>query len=202
MREAAADSGGDGGEPLQTHRVDVAAPGRQRVVSSHLQVRGVRLQHHPVRTTRQEVKLGLVYTELQSQRCDNVMMMLAILSSLKTISLAPSQECFFFFKCWWTHVLFMGPLMAMFWNPGDVSSGLQSQSGQPYSRLAGELCDHHTSCRSIELTLGINGPLGRESFIRRLIWVARARRHENNVLPFPLPLSTKSSNEFNYSSQD
>ena len=57
----------------------------------------------------------------------------------------------------------MGPLIAMFWNPGDVSSGLQSQSGQPYSQLAGGLCDHHTSCRSIELTLGINGPLEKVS---------------------------------------
>ena len=30
----------------------------------------------------------------------------------------------------------MGPLIPLFWTPGDVSSGFQSQSGQPYSNLA------------------------------------------------------------------
>ena len=29
----------------------------------------------------------------------------------------------------------MGPLIPLFWTSGDVSSGLQSQSGQPYSYL-------------------------------------------------------------------
>ena len=43
VREAAADGGSDGGEPLQTHRVHVAAPARQSVIPSHLQVCHVRL---------------------------------------------------------------------------------------------------------------------------------------------------------------
>ena len=30
----------------------------------------------------------------------------------------------------------MGPLILLFWTSGDVSSGFQSQSGQPYLRLA------------------------------------------------------------------
>ena len=30
-------------------------------------------------------------------------------------------------------VLFVGPLMPLFWTSGDVFSGFQSQSGQPYS---------------------------------------------------------------------
>ena len=30
----------------------------------------------------------------------------------------------------------MGPLIRLFWTSGDVSSGFQSQSGQPYSCLA------------------------------------------------------------------
>ena len=29
---------------------------------------------------------------------------------------------------WWTHVLFVGPLIPLFWTSGDVSSGFQSQS--------------------------------------------------------------------------
>ena len=32
----------------------------------------------------------------------------------------------------------MEPLIPLFWTPGDVSSGFQSQSGQPYSHLAEE----------------------------------------------------------------
>ena len=31
---------------------------------------------------------------------------------------------------------FVGPQITLFWTSGDVSSGLQSQSGQPYSCLA------------------------------------------------------------------
>ena len=30
----------------------------------------------------------------------------------------------------------MGPLIPMFWTSGDVSSGFQSQSGQPFLHLA------------------------------------------------------------------
>ena len=33
-------------------------------------------------------------------------------------------------------ILFMGPLITLFWTCGDFSSGFQSQSGQPYSYLA------------------------------------------------------------------
>ena len=36
---------------------------------------------------------------------------------------------FFFLSFWWTHVLFWGPLVPLFWISGDVSSGFQSQSG-------------------------------------------------------------------------
>ena len=31
---------------------------------------------------------------------------------------------------------FLGPLVPLFWTSGDVCSGYQSQSGQPYSHLA------------------------------------------------------------------
>ena len=34
-------------------------------------------------------------------------------------------------------VLFVGPLIPLFWTSGDVSSGFQSQGGQPYSRFLG-----------------------------------------------------------------
>ena len=30
----------------------------------------------------------------------------------------------------------LGPLIPLFWTSGDVSSGFQSQGGQPYSHLA------------------------------------------------------------------
>ena len=42
----------------------------------------------------------------------------------------------FVFKIFWrTQVLFMGPLIHLFWTSGDVSFGIQSQRGQPYSHL-------------------------------------------------------------------
>ena len=34
-----------------------------------------------------------------------------------------------------TEVLFVGPLIHLFWTFGDVSCGFQSQNGQPYSHL-------------------------------------------------------------------
>ena len=37
---------------------------------------------------------------------------------------------------WRTWVLFVEPLIPLFWTSGDVSSGFQSQSGQPYSHMA------------------------------------------------------------------
>ena len=37
-----------------------------------------------------------------------------------------------FFLIWRTQVLFVGPVIPMFWTSNDVSSGFQSQSGQPY----------------------------------------------------------------------
>ena len=40
----------------------------------------------------------------------------------------------FFLFC--GHMSFYGPLTSPFWTSGDVSSGFQSQSGQPYSHLA------------------------------------------------------------------
>ena len=36
---------------------------------------------------------------------------------------------FFFFDFWRTQVLFVGPLIPLFWAPGDVFSGFQSQGG-------------------------------------------------------------------------
>ena len=39
-------------------------------------------------------------------------------------------------KYWRTLVHFVWPLIPLFWTCGDVSSGIQSQSGQPYSLLA------------------------------------------------------------------
>ena len=42
-----------------------------------------------------------------------------------------------FLKFFWrTWVLFVGPLIPLFWTSGDVSSGFQSQSGQAYLSLA------------------------------------------------------------------
>ena len=35
---------------------------------------------------------------------------------------------------------FMGPLIPLFWTSGDISSGFQSQSGQPYSSLQRLTC--------------------------------------------------------------
>ena len=45
-----------------------------------------------------------------------------------------SRQFFFFFllNFWRTRVLFVGPLIPLFWTSGDVSSGFQSQSGQRY----------------------------------------------------------------------
>ena len=39
------------------------------------------------------------------------------------------QHFFFFLNFWRTWVLFVGPLIPLFWTSGDVSSGFQSQSG-------------------------------------------------------------------------
>ena len=46
-------------------------------------------------------------------------------------SLFVSVFCWFFFKkkIWRTHVLFVGPLIPLFWTSGDVSPGFQSQGG-------------------------------------------------------------------------
>ena len=41
-----------------------------------------------------------------------------------------------FLHFWRTRVLFMGPLIPLFWTFGDVSSVFQGQSGQPYLHLA------------------------------------------------------------------
>ena len=50
----------------------------------------------------------------------------------------PCRKVFFlfFFLNWRTRVLFVGPLIPLFWTSGDVSYGFQSQSGQPYLCLA------------------------------------------------------------------
>ena len=37
----------------------------------------------------------------------------------------------------------MGKLIPLFWTSGDVSSGFQSQSGQPYLHLVGVYNIHH-----------------------------------------------------------
>ena len=41
----------------------------------------------------------------------------------------------FYKKNWRTKVLFVGPLIPLFWTSDDVSSGFQSQRRQPYSHL-------------------------------------------------------------------
>ena len=46
------------------------------------------------------------------------------------------QPTVFSFKNWWTHVLFMGPLIPLVRTSGDVCYWFQSQSGHPYSHLA------------------------------------------------------------------
>ena len=44
---------------------------------------------------------------------------------------------------WQIKVLFLGPLVPLFWTSGDVSYGFQSQSGQSYSYLAGVCVTHY-----------------------------------------------------------
>ena len=59
------------------------------------------------------------------------------------------KEIFFLKKkIWRTWVFFVGPLIPLFWTSGDVSSGFQCQSGQPYSSLV-EVYMLHTPWDSI-----------------------------------------------------
>ena len=53
-------------------------------------------------------------------------------------NLIPKLVMFFLFlkHFWRTWVLFVGPLIPLFWTSGDISSRFQSQSGQPYLHLA------------------------------------------------------------------
>ena len=51
-------------------------------------------------------------------------------------------------KCFWrthTHILFLGPLIPMFWISGDVSSGFQSQSGFCLIHFCRGECNVHSS---------------------------------------------------------
>ena len=58
---------------------------------------------------------------------------------------------FFQNNFWRTRVLFMGPMIPLFWTSGDVSSGFQSQNGQPYSHLAEVYVMYtYTSCQNAE----------------------------------------------------
>ena len=53
------------------------------------------------------------------------------------VLLIQNLQTFFFCKnSWRTRVLFVWPLIPLFWTTGDISSGFQSQSGQPYWHLA------------------------------------------------------------------
>ena len=45
-------------------------------------------------------------------------------------------SCLFFKIFLEDRSLFVGPLVTLFWTSGDIYSGFQSQSGQPYSHLA------------------------------------------------------------------
>ena len=63
------------------------------------------------------------------------------LRSMFQISSVLSLNClqgdFFLKKNFWrAWVLFVGPLIPLFWTSGDISSGFQSQGGQPYLHLA------------------------------------------------------------------
>ena len=62
------------------------------------------------------------------------------------LSFSKATELFFFFKSFWrTHVLFLGPLVPLFWISGDVSSGFQSQSGFCLIRyFCGGECNVHS----------------------------------------------------------
>ena len=88
----------------------------------------------------------------------------------------------FLFKTFWrTWVLFVGPLIPLFWTSGDVSSGFQSQSGQPFSHFTWQWnmcnrfpeihpwCDtcwplggHHGQSVSSRYLWGIGGTRNRE----------------------------------------
>ena len=49
----------------------------------------------------------------------------------------PADLIFFKKKnLWRTSVLFMGPLITLFWSSVDICPGFESQSGQPYSLLS------------------------------------------------------------------
>ena len=50
---------------------------------------------------------------------------------LNNVAFTWRDENFFFSNFWRTWVLFVGPLIPLFWTSGNVSSGFQSQSGLP-----------------------------------------------------------------------
>ena len=51
----------------------------------------------------------------------------------------------------------MGPLIPLFWTSGDISSGFQSQSGQPYLHLAKEFPEIHFWCNTCQPLGGQHG---------------------------------------------
>ena len=58
---------------------------------------------------------------------------------LAMIYLLLKPKCVIFFSkkfFWRTYVLFVGPLITLFWTSSDVTSEFQSQSDQPYLHLA------------------------------------------------------------------
>ena len=72
-----------------------------------------------------------------------------------TAALGSSSVFNVFLKCLVGICPFMGHLIPLFWNSGDVSSGFQSQSGQPYWHLA-EACMYdvralrHNTCQPLD----------------------------------------------------
>ena len=66
-------------------------------------------------------------------------------TSIRLVPGHRSKVLFFLKSFWRTYVLFLGPLVPLFWISGDVSSGFQSQSGFCLIRyFCGGKCNVHS----------------------------------------------------------
>ena len=84
-------------------------------------------------------------------------------------------------KNWRTSVLLLGPLIPLFWTSGYISSGFQSQSGQPYSQ-------RHTWCTFLDIHLWWNTcwPLGCTMAAEPYLWRSIGLAQEQNLFELSL----------------
>ena len=52
------------------------------------------------------------------------------------------SSVFFKKKIWRTSVIFVGPLIPLFWTSGDICPGFQRQSGSPYLHASSPVCNN------------------------------------------------------------